>query len=478
MKLLSVLLIVFNTITAKSDLLAATFHISPTGNDANPGTAELPFLTVQKGVDTAQPGDIVRVGPGTYSQDVITARSGTSNAPIVLDGQAVAVVRSFNLRHQYITLQNFSIKGRTNYYSSLLLFNRGAHHCVVSNNMLDCDFVTNVFPVSWYTPSTKPFGEDAGSHNLFVNNTITKGMAMPMMTIYGNGNIIQGNRLVDGNMVDWFRLWGRSNYIVANLCSNNFYSSAGNHPDFIQTFGDNGYGSCGQVIEGNLIIKGEAMQLNMLTADRMPDEICDWTFRNNIFVDVASAGSVLIQRAVYYNNVFFRCNTTNGGHAILFRSRIYGTNGTDYAHGGRVFNNIFLDCGDSRTKVGWYYFATNLLDVAADYNYVGKLGYKPVMVDPQQRAIGNPGGWDYMCMSWWEPHGINGGDPLFVDESNLELRLKEMSPLIGAALPLNQLFTTDMRGTTRGAEWDIGPLEFRIDQTIFRPVPPTKLRMP
>ena len=146
----------------------------------------------------------------------------------------------------------------------------------------------------------------------------------------------------------------------------------------------------------------------------------------------------------------------------------------DSAHSCKAFNNVFLDCGSlTSTNQGWYSFTTALTNVAADYNFVSKCGYKPVIVDSLQRAVGDPRGWDYQY--WWEPHGINGGDPLFVNVIKLDFRLNGGSPVVRAALPLNQFFTNDMRGITRNGQWDIGALEFQAGETASRPSPPTNL---
>jgi hypothetical protein len=349
---------------------------------------------------------------------------------------------------------------------------RGAHHCVISNNIVDGNFTPSIFMLNWSTPTNLPFGDEAASDALVVSNTFTHGFGSPVVSVFGDRNVIRGNRLVDSAVVDWFRLWGRSNHIVANLCANNFVAAVGNHADFIQTFGNNGHGSRGQIIESNLVVAshGDA-QLCMLTADGVP-EIRDWTFRNNIFVGVSAKGTITFSHVNFYNNLFVRCSTNplTAGHVLIFTTLASG----DAANSCQVFNNVFLDCGDSRTSVGWYSFAKGLTNVAADYNYVGKLAYKPVVVDSQRRVIGDPRGWDSTL--WWEPHGINGGDPFFVGESKLDFRLRELSRLIGAALPLNQLFTTDMLGTARGAQWDIGPIEFQAGETPARPLAPTNLR--
>lgn len=439
-----------------AQLRAATYYVATTGSDAGPGTAEQPFLTVQKGVNTAQPGDIVRVGSGTYSQDVKTARSGTRNASITLDGQNIATLRSIYMGHENINLVNFKIAGRTNRFSSLLFMERRAHHCVISNNILDGEFTQSIYMLRWNTPTNLPFGDEAASDTLVVSNTFQHGIGSAIVSVFGDRNFIVGNRLIDSDAVDWFRLWGRSNYIVGNLCSNLFVSgTVGNHPDFFQTYGDNGHGSRWNVVESNTVYasEGEA-QLCMITAD-LVSEIRDLTFRNNLFVGVSAKGSITAPHVNWFNNLFVKCSTNpaTAGHVLYFATLAKG----DHAHSCKVYNNVFLDCGGGYQNRGWYSFDTSLTNVAADFNYVGKNGYQSVAVDAQRRVVGGPLGWDNFA--WWEPHGINGGDPLFVDERQLDFQLKEGSPLIGTGLPLNSLFTTDIRGTIRGPDWDIGAFE-------------------
>jgi len=54
------------------DIMATTYHVSPTGQDANPGTEAQPFLHVQCGVDAlSDPGDVLRIHGGTYVESVV-----------------------------------------------------------------------------------------------------------------------------------------------------------------------------------------------------------------------------------------------------------------------------------------------------------------------------------------------------------------------------------------------------------------------
>jgi hypothetical protein len=64
---------------------AATYYVSPKGDDSKAGTSlTTPLRTIQKAIDVAQPGDTILVRGGTYRESVSTPRSGTSNARITI----------------------------------------------------------------------------------------------------------------------------------------------------------------------------------------------------------------------------------------------------------------------------------------------------------------------------------------------------------------------------------------------------------
>src|SRR5690554_56435 len=50
---------------------AATYYVSPTGDDANPGTLELPWKNVTKANQAVQPGDTVYLRGGEYKGQTI-----------------------------------------------------------------------------------------------------------------------------------------------------------------------------------------------------------------------------------------------------------------------------------------------------------------------------------------------------------------------------------------------------------------------
>ena len=59
---------------------AAEYHVAKNGSDSNPGSSAQPFLTIQKAATIMQPGDVCTVQEGTYREEVIPPRGGSSEA--------------------------------------------------------------------------------------------------------------------------------------------------------------------------------------------------------------------------------------------------------------------------------------------------------------------------------------------------------------------------------------------------------------
>ena len=65
---------------------ADTYHVSPGGNDGNPGTREAPFATIAHAAERVKPGDTVKIGPGLYREQITFRKSGKKDAPITFLG--------------------------------------------------------------------------------------------------------------------------------------------------------------------------------------------------------------------------------------------------------------------------------------------------------------------------------------------------------------------------------------------------------
>lgn len=75
------------------------YHVSPSGNDSNPGTASRPWKTLNKAAQVATAGDTVFIHSGTFNERLYPVNSGTADAEItfaaypgdapVLDGSEI-----------------------------------------------------------------------------------------------------------------------------------------------------------------------------------------------------------------------------------------------------------------------------------------------------------------------------------------------------------------------------------------------------
>lgn len=79
-------------LTVRTSAQGNAYYVSKSGNNSNAGTASAPWLTLSFAASRVAAGDIVYVGAGTYHESVPIATSGTASAPIIFDGQGVAVV--------------------------------------------------------------------------------------------------------------------------------------------------------------------------------------------------------------------------------------------------------------------------------------------------------------------------------------------------------------------------------------------------
>lgn len=74
------------TLTVNEPNTNGDWFVSPTGNDANPGTLAAPFATLTKAISVVQPGQIIFMRGGTYlpNSTIRFTNSGTANARIHL----------------------------------------------------------------------------------------------------------------------------------------------------------------------------------------------------------------------------------------------------------------------------------------------------------------------------------------------------------------------------------------------------------
>jgi parallel beta-helix repeat protein len=87
--LTSVFLILFWQPLQEPQVLAAgkTYYVATSGSDANFGTADGPWRTIQHAANRVQAGDQVVVRAGIYEEKIVMKASGTIDQPIIFEGE-------------------------------------------------------------------------------------------------------------------------------------------------------------------------------------------------------------------------------------------------------------------------------------------------------------------------------------------------------------------------------------------------------
>ena len=67
-----------------AQLKAAVLYVSPDGNDTAAGTESAPFLTIQRGVDAAAPGDMILVAPGLYANPPVALATAAGKSRLAI----------------------------------------------------------------------------------------------------------------------------------------------------------------------------------------------------------------------------------------------------------------------------------------------------------------------------------------------------------------------------------------------------------
>jgi hypothetical protein len=223
------LLIVFGILFWVSAAQAqGTYFVSPTGNNANPGTISQPFATLQKAHDIANPGDTIYMRGGTYPfpvQTVIT-RNGSSGNPIkvfnypgevpILDGSSNpntgghSIIR-VNNAVSWWHFKGLEIKSSPGYgfylvgtASNIIIEFCNIHHNLRLDN------------------SGGGIQIEFGSNNLVLNNDLhhnghagSEGGSGSDIGSQGTGNVLRGNRVWRNND-NGMAFWNAANVLIEN----------------------------------------------------------------------------------------------------------------------------------------------------------------------------------------------------------------------------------------------------------------------
>jgi len=446
------------------------YQVATNGSDSNDGLTA-PFLTIQKAANVVNPGDVVRVNSGNYTDVVTLARSSAQTNRITFAGYG-ATNGSWQVKLPDYTIDGFSVNGtnltpivQTSYV--FYLYSAASRTELYGNRIFGC---TNVSGISLVRGSDG-YPSNSPSSCIISNNLLDDmwgtGSEPLGIVAYGQSNRFLRNVFRNNQgQADCYRVWGMNQEIDDNYVEG-LSTIQENHTDFYQIFGPqsapsdtNAYDFAFKIYLRRNWVRGGQMSMGQMQMDWQTNAPNMWSnivYQEDIFEGITNALSGGSDGVKIYNCLFKNC-------PVQGSSVFVGGGSRSTARGMESFNNIYFgSCGQGNPtdEMGWYDgrmdqrepTGTPIGDLIADCDYVcGTNSYDAKRVSP-------PDNYQHWASFGWEAHGINGGNPLFNNDGN-DWHLQVSSPLYQRGISTNFTPVTDFDGRP----WDggvpsIGPFQ-------------------
>jgi hypothetical protein len=407
------------------------YFVSPSGNDANPGTLRQPWKTIGKAAQMAHAGDTVYLREGIYHETVSFESSGTENNPIqikaypgenpVIDGQnripgpggsllniigdyiyasGIEVRNSANLG--ILVYGNYDVVNNLFVHHSIrggILINHG-HHSTVQNCHVWRNSLVNEYGKADNYATGLAAARDGVSYATIRHNTVWENWGQGINTYEADHTLIEGNIIHDS--------FSTNIYIHDSthvLCQRNLVYA--NPTSYIYPYGD---------------------KIGIMMGDeRNSPPSADITIINNISFGnnwnyALFKGTSVINNILIANNTFVNANT--GG--VLLRG---------YHQNVRFENNIVQQDGPLPGIV---------ITLDPDVSFSNNLWSKtpPITASGPGDVIGDP-----LLAKAGEPYAPEW------------FRLTALSPAIDRARSIPEI-VDDFFGNLRGVFPDIGAVEY------------------
>ena len=251
---------------------AATYFVSPAGNDGNPGTKTAPWKTIGKANATLKSGDTVVIQAGTYAQNINPVNDGRAGAPITYmgDGSNDTVITGIsgaqgwigaaaNLARNYIVVDGLTLQQTAPAAGFSYIVMVSGNNNIVRNSTIDG--VRTDLDVELKIDSITEDGvHTTGGNNLLTNNII-QNLSHCGIGLGGRFNVVRDNT-IRNTLYDAVRISSNASnagIIQGHLIEGNTFSNSW-ASDGVQT---NGYipsgvdkqqpTTCGLVIRDNVI---------------------------------------------------------------------------------------------------------------------------------------------------------------------------------------------------------------------------------
>jgi hypothetical protein len=377
---------------------------APGAADANPGSEEKPFRTVQHAADAARPGDTVYVMAGRYNERVRVKTGGVEGRPVKFQAmpRRAAIVCGFDLEASHVRVEGFEITAD----KPATAIQLSASHCGILDNYIHRmkAAVNGTYGTPGPGGATRDYS--AVAHNRVAYNKVYH--CEYGFILGGNDWLVENNEVSrlfmysPGNRYDdcdYTRFFGkgcvqRCNYYHGTVTSEIKVA----HVDCIQTFMNNGGMAQDLLFEFNTCF--DWGQGAMVESAPYIGSVRNWTWRHNIYssklptykgawgLDVIQTPDVTVE------------NNTFAGIAWCG----VGLRGKESTH-GRIRNNLFCDAQRA------------VVDGDGDFTPARPL----VEYNLTFQTAPLEGGTN-----------LNDKDPLFVDAPKRDFRLQKGSPAAGA----------------------------------------------
>jgi hypothetical protein len=479
---------------------AATYYVSTTGNDSNPGTQAQPWLTIQKAADTMVAGDTVNVNAGNYGGDasvyqkVRITKSGSSRQQITYWALGTVLTQGFLVSADYITIKGFDvedphddrIKNSTepDYRGGTGIFVEGSYNIIEDNYIHGC--VWSGIKLSKNDNFLLPSNVIVRNNRLFRNG-------MSGIEVSGRNNLIEGNEI-----------WATIQHHPGNILS---ATATWLDADGIRFFGQ------GHIFRKNYIhdIKYGLPGVNLDPND--PNNIYNMLndYNNDPHIDCFQTWAGTYTETA--SNIIFeqnRCDllvsqaSAENGHAFMLAggaNNIYIMNNIFKAYGGintggtgnanylYVYNNIWIN--NLSFKNFWphaiglqnvpYAVVKNNIFYNQPYHTIFSTGTVTNQDVDYNLAYNSDGSTpdcfrvvNFACKSPVPAHDLWKVDPKFIDSNTDNYHLQSTSPAINVGAVISSV-TNDYDGNSRpqGSAYDIGVFEY-VDQVT----PPADITPP
>jgi hypothetical protein len=360
----------------------ATYYVSTTGNDSNPGTIASPWLTIQHAANTVTAGATVYVFGGVYNQSVNFPNSGRRSAPItfqsypgqtaVIDGTGVSCCTSnppssgneiqglFNIVNQsYIIVRGFEIRNYTTsvaaYTPAGIWITGSGRGIQIRNNRVHNITTTseedgNAFGISVYGTSKTPITQ------LVINgNEVYDLKTGQSESVNVDGNVthfkITNNLIHDDDNIGIAAIGyegvgpvGYDEAMYGEVSGNTVYNISG-----IANPGEgNSYDADGLYCDGCAYVTFERniiFQVDYGIETTSENQVCqsngtEWSGPNNTGIPAKGKSPCYGRFATVRNNIFYGSNASGnsiGGYATATRK------GGQSNGGGSSYHNVFVN---------------------------------------------------------------------------------------------------------------------------------------